>query len=110
MCIRDRIPVDRARVTALVVAAALAAVATASAGPVEFVALVCPQVALRLTRSARPPLVASMVLGALLTVAADLVTRTLLSGLGTPVGVVTAVIGGPFLLFLLTRGRGGIRA
>ena len=42
-------------------------------------------------------------LGALLTIAADLVTRTLLAGIGTPVGVVTAVVGGPFLLYLLTR-------
>ncbi|MCD2197592.1 iron ABC transporter permease [Actinomycetospora endophytica] len=99
------VPVERARTTMLVMAAALAAVATAAAGPIEFVALVAPQVALRLTRSARPPLIASMVVGALLVVVADLVARTLLSGIGTPVGVVTAVLGGPFLLYLITRGR-----
>lgn len=101
--------VDRTRTTMLVVAAALAAVATACAGPIAFVALVAPQVALRLTRCARPPLVASMVLGALLTVCSDLLARTVLGRIGTPVGVVTAVLGGPFLLYLLTRGRRELR-
>jgi iron complex transport system permease protein len=106
-----------ARVTAsrlglVAVAVALAAVATASAGPVAFVALVAPQVALRLARSPGPPLAASAAAGALLVVAADLAGRTGLSVLGLPstelpVGAVTALVGAPVLLWLLRRSERG---
>ena len=68
--------VNRARAALLLVAVGLAAIATASAGPIRFVALVVPQVCLRLVGSARPPLLASAVYGALLVLVADLVART----------------------------------
>ncbi|WP_341358396.1 iron chelate uptake ABC transporter family permease subunit [Georgenia sp. M64] len=95
----------RTQVTRLVLvllAVALASVATAAAGPVPFVALVAPQVALRLTRSPTPPLVASGLLGGCLLLASDVVARTVLP-VPLPAGVVTAVIGAPFLLHLLRR-------
>ena len=95
--------VDLTRSLLLLVAFALAAVATASAGPIGFVALVVPQICLRLTRSARPPLLTSAVYGALLLVGSDLVTRTLLPT-ELPVGLVTAAIGAPYLIWLLVRG------
>lgn len=95
--------VDRERAALVVVAVALAAVATASAGPVAFVALVVPQICQRLVGAARPPLLASAVYGALLVLVADLVARTVLA-VELPVGIVTAVLGAPYLLFLLTRG------
>ena len=94
--------VDLARGALIIVAVVLAAVATASAGPIFFVALVVPQVAARLVGAARPPLVASAVLGALLTSLSDLIARTAL-GVELPVGVVTAVLGAPYLLYLLSR-------
>lgn len=94
--------VDPARAALVVVAVALAAVATSSAGPIAFVALVVPQVCQRLVGAARPPLLASAVYGALLTVGADLVARTVFP-VELPVGVVTAVIGAPYLLHLLVR-------
>ncbi len=75
-----------------------------AAGPVGFVALVVPQVAVRLVGGSRPPLLASGLLGALLVVAADLLTRTVLP-VALPVGIVTAVVGAPYLLWLLVRGR-----
>jgi iron complex transport system permease protein len=96
--------VDRTRAALVVLAVALAAVATSSAGPIAFVALVVPQIFLRLTHSARPPLLASAIGGALLVVAADLAARTMLP-VELPVGIVTAVLGAPYLLFLLTRRR-----
>ncbi|GLK14899.1 FecCD family ABC transporter permease [Streptosporangium carneum] len=83
----------------------LASVATAAAGPIAFVALAAPQVALRLTGAARPPLVVSALTGAALTVAADLVARTAFSPVELPVGVVTAVLGAPYLIYLLIRAR-----
>lgn len=90
------------RAVLLLCAVLLAGVAVSAAGPVPFVALVAPQVAMRLTRYPTPPLVASGLLGALLLIGADLVARTALP-ITLPVGVVTAAIGGPFLVYLLVR-------
>lgn len=97
-----RVPL--AQGTVVVVAVALAAFAVSAAGPIQFVALVVPQIAVRLTGGSRPPLIASGLLGALLLVASDLTSRTVLTE-AFPVGVVTAVVGAPYLLWLLVRGR-----
>ena len=86
----------------LVAAVGLASVAVSAVGPLEFVAFVVPQVALRLTGGSRPPVVASMVLGGCLVVGADLVTRVLLP-FALPAGLVTAAIGAPYLIWLLLR-------
>ncbi|WP_244200208.1 FecCD family ABC transporter permease [Micromonospora arborensis] len=83
----------------------VAAMVTAQVGAVDFVALVAPQVARRLVRTERPPLVCSALLGALLLVLADLAGRRLLAPTQLPAGVLTAAIGGPYLIFLLLRGR-----
>ncbi|WP_030147081.1 MULTISPECIES: FecCD family ABC transporter permease [unclassified Streptomyces] len=92
----------RVRAVLLLCAVLLAGVAVSAAGPVPFVALVAPQVAMRLARCPTPPMVASGVVGALLLIGADLLARTALP-IGLPVGVVTAAIGGPFLVYLLVR-------
>lgn len=96
------------RIGLVAVAVALAAIATASAGPIAFVALVAPQIALRLARTPGPPLAASAAAGALLVIASDLVARNGLRVLGwssseLPVGAVTALVGAPMLLWLLQR-------
>ncbi|MFD5036148.1 FecCD family ABC transporter permease [Streptomyces sp. NPDC058378] len=90
------------RAVLLLCAVLLAAAAVSAAGPVPFVALVAPQVAMRLVRYPTPPLVASGLVGALLLIAADLTARSALP-VTLPVGVVTAAIGGPFLVYLLVR-------
>ncbi|MFI1678619.1 MULTISPECIES: FecCD family ABC transporter permease [unclassified Streptomyces] len=92
----------RVRAVLLLCAVLLAAVAVSAAGPIPFVALVAPQVAMRLTRRPTPPLIASGLFGALLLIGADLTARTVLPN-NLPVGVVTAAIGGPFLVYLLVR-------
>ncbi|MPQ98891.1 iron chelate uptake ABC transporter family permease subunit [Modestobacter sp. I12A-02628] len=92
----------------LLVAVALAAAAVAAAGPIQFVALVVPQIAVRLTGGSRPPLLASALLGALLVVGADLVARTVLP-VALPVGIVTAVLGAPYLIWLLVSRRSRVR-
>jgi iron complex transport system permease protein len=93
----------------LVVAVVLAAVSVSAVGPLGFVALVVPQVALRLTGGSRPPLLASMVLGACLVVSADLVTRVVLP-FALPAGLVTAAIGAPYLIWLLFRSNRKVSA
>jgi iron complex transport system permease protein len=97
-----RVPLAQAAV--VVVAVGLAAFAVSAAGPIQFVALVVPQIAVRLAGGSRPPLLTSGLLGALLVVASDLLARTVLPA-SFPVGVVTAIVGAPYLLWLLVRGR-----
>lgn len=103
--------VERARGTLLLSATALAAVATASAGPVGFVALVSPQIARRLVGGRSLGLLPAAACGALLLVASDLVGRRIFAPRELPVGIITAILGAPYLLLLLARanriGSGG---
>lgn len=95
--------VETVRALLLLAGAALAAVATASAGPVAFVALVSPQIARLLVGGRTLAFVPSMAVGALLLTTSDLVARLAFSPTELPVGVVTAMIGAPYLLLLLAR-------
>jgi iron complex transport system permease protein len=103
--------VEPVRAALLLVGVALAALATAAAGPIGFVALVAPQIARRLVTGGSAALLPSAACGALLLVASDLVARRLLAPTELPVGVVTAVLGAPVLLWLIARansiGSGG---
>ncbi|MET8868238.1 iron chelate uptake ABC transporter family permease subunit [Nonomuraea sp. NPDC004580] len=94
-----------ARALMILAAVLLAAVATASAGPIAFVALASPQIALRLVRAGQPPLLCSAVVGGVLTTGADLLARSLFSPIELPVGIVTAVLGAPYLIHLIWRSR-----
>lgn len=104
------VPVERTRMIMIAVSVTLCAVATAAAGPIAFVALAAPQLAKRLARSARPTLVSAALMGALLLVASDLVTRLAFGEEGLPVGIATGAIGGLYLMWLLSsqwrRNRG----
>ncbi len=92
--------VERTRLAVLVVGVALIALVTAATGPIAFVALAAPQLARRLCRSAGIPLGASALMGALLLLGADQVAQHVIPGT-VPVGVVTVVIGGVYLIALL---------
>ena len=93
---------------AVIAAATLAvAVAVAVSGIIGFVGLIAPHAARRLFGAGhRRLLPASGLLGAILLVWADVGARTVLAPVEIPVGILTAVIGGPFFLVLLRR-RGG---
>ncbi|QWB23390.1 MULTISPECIES: iron chelate uptake ABC transporter family permease subunit [Streptomyces] len=95
--------VDRARLGLTVLGVVLAATATGAAGPIGFVALTAPQLARRLTRTPQLPLLSSALTGAVILVGADLAARTLLPPLEIPVGALTSLVGGPYLLWLLGR-------
>lgn len=97
--------VHRVRLVLMVGAVLLTAAATAAAGPVGFVALTAPQLARRLTRSPGPNLVPSLCMGAALLVTADWVCQRLFGADQLPVGVVTGVVGGAYLLWLLVGER-----
>ncbi|MDH6217288.1 iron complex transport system permease protein [Streptomyces pseudovenezuelae] len=95
--------VDRVRLGLTVLGVVLAATATGAAGPIGFVALTAPQLARRLTRTPQLPLLNAALTGAVILVGADLVARTLLPPLEIPVGALTSLVGGPYLLWLLGR-------
>ncbi|MEU0657230.1 iron chelate uptake ABC transporter family permease subunit [Streptomyces albogriseolus] len=97
--------VERLRLVLMLSAVLLTASATAAAGPVSFVALTAPQLARRLTRSPGPNLIASMCMGSALLVLADFVSQRAFGAEQLPVGVVTGVVGGVYLLWLLVTER-----
>ncbi|MFF5537526.1 FecCD family ABC transporter permease [Streptomyces cinerochromogenes] len=97
--------VQRVRLLLMASAVLLTAAATAAAGPVSFVALTAPQLARRLTRSPGPNLVPSLCMGATLLVAADWASQRAFGADQLPVGVVTGVLGGAYLLWLLVTER-----
>lgn len=95
--------VEPTRLAVMIVAVALTAAVTASAGPIAFVALAAPQIAHRLTRGAGLPLVGSAITGAFLLLGADIIAQHLLPRT-VPVGMVTVVLGGVYLIALLVHG------
>ncbi|ONI67269.1 hypothetical protein BWI15_29405 [Kribbella sp. ALI-6-A] len=103
--------VELSRGILIAIGVGLAALATAAAGPIAFVALVAPQIARRLLAERVAGLLAAGAIGALLVVSADLLARQLFAPIPLPVGVVTAFLGAPYLLLLMARanrvGRGG---
>ncbi|TJZ54182.1 iron ABC transporter permease [Streptomyces piniterrae] len=100
------VPVARTQVGLFVVAFALTGTAAAAAGPVDFVALLAPQIAKRLVRTPGVPLVASALTGSAMVLAADLLARLAIPGVELPVGAVTALVGAPYLLWLVIRSGG----
>lgn len=90
------------RLAVLVAGVALIATVTALTGPIAFIALAAPQITKRLTRGAGIPVGASALTGALLLLGADLLAQHLIPG-SVPVGVVTVVIGGLYLIALLVQ-------
>ncbi|MEV7858924.1 iron chelate uptake ABC transporter family permease subunit [Streptomyces hirsutus] len=97
--------VERVRLVLMLSAVLLTAAATAASGPVGFVALTAPQLARRLTRSPGPNLVPAMCMGAALLVSADWISQRAFGAEQLPVGVVTGVLGGVYLLWLLVTER-----
>ncbi|MDY7102450.1 MAG: iron chelate uptake ABC transporter family permease subunit [Actinomycetota bacterium] len=105
------VSVERSKVGLILTAVALAAVATAAAGPIAFVAFVSGPIARRMTRSSGLSFIPTALVGALVVLLSDLVGRRLFAPTELPVGVITGIIGAPYLLWLLARsnkvGSGG---
>lgn len=102
------VPVERTRLLTMAAAVLLTAAATAAAGPIAFVALAAPQLARRLTRTPGPNLIAAACTGATLLVTADWGSQRLFGADRLPVGALTGMLGGCYLLWLLfTERRAG---
>lgn len=95
-----------ARFAIVAVASLATAISVAVAGVIGFVGLIAPHVARVLVGGGHRKLIpASALLGAVLMVAADALARSALAPLEVPVGIITALMGGPFFLVVLrTRG------
>ncbi len=88
----------------IALAAVLAALTVAACGTIGFVGLMAPHMARRLAGAPHAVSVpATALIGAMLTVAADLAARTILAGTELPVGVVTGAFGCVFFLALLAK-------
>lgn len=98
------VAVERTERVALVSASLATGAAVSLAGPVSFVGIVVPHlVRLLVGADHRLVLPAAGLFGAAFLVLCDLVARTAMAPIELPVGVITAVIGGPFFLWLLFR-------
>ena len=98
------VDVTAAERQALVSASLLTGAAVSLAGPVAFVGIIVPHtVRLIVGADHRVVLPAAGLFGATFLITCDVVARTIIPPLELPVGVVTAVIGGPFFLWLLFR-------
>ncbi len=96
--------VERCRVAAIIVGSGLAAIVVAVVGPLSFVALLVPHIARALTGTfSAGVLILTALLGAAMLVSADLVAQRLFAPTVLPAGIVTAAIGGPFLLVMLRK-------
>lgn len=96
--------VDRFRQVMFVVVAVLVGVTVAVSGVIGFVGLMLPHVVRFLVGAGhRRALPVAVLVGALFTVLADLVARTVAIPQELPVGIVTALVGGPFFVWLLRR-------
>jgi iron complex transport system permease protein len=91
------------RLAMTVIGVSLTATVTAAAGPIAFVALAAPQIAMRLTRSTGVALLPSAVTGALLLGVGDYLAQRAFAPMQLPVGIVTICIGGLYFAWLLMR-------
>lgn len=104
------LPVEALRISSIVLVALLTSVAVAFTGIISFVGLVIPHaVRIVLGPAHRRLLLVSSLGGAALLVWADLGSRTVVAGSDLPIGLLTALVGGPFFFYLVraTRARAG---
>jgi iron complex transport system permease protein len=96
--------VERFRRHMFVVTAALTGMTVAVSGVIGFVGLIMPHIVrLMVGADHRRALPAVALTGACFTIGADLVARSIIAPLELPVGIVTALVGGPFFIWLLRR-------
>jgi len=98
------LPVERERRQLLLIAAGLTGAAVAAGGGIAFVGLLAPHISRKLVGSRHQLLLpVSALIGALLLQLSDIAGKHLLAPSEIPVGLVVAIIGAPYFIFLLLR-------
>ncbi len=97
--------VQRSRLVLVLTGVALMAVATASTGPIGFIALAAPHLVKKLTRTPGVALFGAALMGAVLVLVSDLIARRLFAPTELAVGVITGSLGGLYLIYLLAVER-----
>lgn len=95
-------PVQRVRLGSILCALLLTAVATSITGPIASVAFLSGPIASRIVGRGRSNLLASALVGVVLILASELVGQNLFA-VRYPVGVITGILGAPYLLLLLLQ-------
>lgn len=102
------VDVERTRRTVILLVAVLTSAAVAFAGIISFVGLVIPHLMRMIIGPGHKVLIPASILGgAVLLLAADLGARTLVRYADLPIGMLTALVGGPFFFWLIRRTRNG---
>jgi len=104
------IEVPRLRLEAILLAALITGIAVSLCGVIAFVGLIVPHL-VRMASQAKHEIVlpGSMILGGMLVLLADTLSRQFFSPQQIPVGIVTALIGGPFFIYLIVKKESGDR-
>lgn len=95
-------PVQRVQLGSILCALLLTAVATSITGPIASVAFLSGPIASRIVGKGRTNLLASALVGVVLILASELVGQNLFA-VRYPVGVITGILGAPYLLLLLLQ-------
>ncbi len=95
--------INRTRISALTLGILLSAVAISVVGPIGFVAFVSGPIARRISATAGITIGLSAIVGAIILTFADLMGRIAIPDLTLSAGIYTAIIGGPYLLWLLSQ-------
>ena len=105
------IPLDQLRLLLISVLALATGSAVAQTGLIAFVGLAAPHLVRKLSKGKqRSQLVFSAIAGGILLLASDILARTLFAPIEVPVGIITAVLGGAYLLMLLRQTYAGGRS
>ncbi len=100
------VPVKRLKVLMLLCASALTAMAVAVAGPIAFIGLMVPHLVRLLAGPNHLRLLPLTVLtGAVFLLVCDIIARTIIAPFEIKTGIVTALVGGPYFIFLILRHR-----
>lgn len=97
--------IERSRLIVIIAAVALMGVATASTGPIAFVALAAPHLVRKLTRTPGVGLFGAALMGGVLVLISDLIARRIFAPTELAVGVITGSLGGLYLIWLLAVER-----
>lgn len=106
MALARGLDAKKARLTLLILVALLCALITSVMGPVAFVGLLAPHMAVMLgAKKTRPQLILAILAGSMLMLFSDWLGRTALYPSQVPAGTIASILGGSYFIYLLTRRR-----